>query len=104
MNKFTQIPEVIQEDIISGKLIGNDLVVYNYLISKASHGKPIFFTNEKIGKDLGGMSYGKISSSMSRLKKANHISRFKTYNKTGTKLNTMILKGGKSLIRGVPYN
>ena len=44
MKKFTQIPNVIQEDVISGKLIGNDLVVYSYLVSKASHGKPIFFS------------------------------------------------------------
>ena len=100
MRKFTQIPSAIQEDVINGKLIGNDLVVYNYLVSKAAHGKPIFFTNERIGRDLGGMSYGKISASLSRLKKAQHISRFKTYNRTATKLETAVLQGGKLKIRG----
>ena len=37
MKKFTQIPLAVQQDIINGKLIGNDLVVYNYLVSKAQH-------------------------------------------------------------------
>lgn len=100
MRKFTQIPSAIQEDVISGKLIGNDLVVYNYLVTKASHGRSIFFTNERIGKDLGGMSYGKISASLSRLKKAQHISRFKTCNRTATKLETAVLDGGKLIVRG----
>ena len=102
MKKFTQIPNSIQQDIIDGKLIGNDLVVYNYLVSKAAHGRPIFFTNERIGKDLGGMSYGKISASISRLKKAKHISRFKTYNRTGTTLETVVLQGGKVITKGHP--
>jgi hypothetical protein len=100
MKTFTQIPNEIQEDIISGKLIGNDLVVYNYLALKASHGKPIYFTNEKIGRDLGGMSYGKISASLSRLQKARHIARRKTCNNTETILKTVVLKGGKVLIKG----
>ena len=100
MRKFTQIPSAIQEDVIDGKLIGNDLVVYNYLVTKASHGKNIFFTNERIGKDLGGMSYGKISASLSRLKKAQHISIFKTCNRTATKLETVVLDGGKLIVRG----
>ena len=100
MKKFTQIPNEIQKDIIDGKLIGNDLVIYNYLVSKAAHGKPVFFTNEKIGNDLGGMSYGKISASLSRLKKAQHISRFKTCNRTATKLETAVLDGGKLIVRG----
>ena len=100
MRKFIQIPNAIQEDIVDGKLIGNDLVVYSYLVSKASHGKSIFFTNERIGKDLGGMSYGKISASLSRLRKANHISRQKTCNRTATKLQTAVLDGGKIIIRG----
>jgi hypothetical protein len=100
MKKFTQIPNAIQEDIVNGKLIGNDLVVYNYLVSKAAHGRPIFYTNERMGRELGGMSYGKISASLSRLKKANHISRFKTYNRTATKLETAVLQGGKMIVRG----
>jgi hypothetical protein len=100
MSKFIQIPLAIQEDIISGKLIGNDLVVYSYLVTKASHGKSIYFTNERIGKDLGGMSYGKISASLSRLKEAKHIMRRKTCNRTATTLTTAVLDGGKMLIRG----
>jgi len=100
MRKFTQIPNAIQEDIISGKLIGNDLVVYNYLVSKAAHGRKIYFSNERIGKDLGGMSYGKISASLSRLKNANHIIRKKTCNKTSTQLNTAVLDGGKTIVKG----
>ena len=47
MRKFIQIPMVIHQDVVKGKLIGNDLVVYNYLATKAGHGKPIFLTNEK---------------------------------------------------------
>ena len=104
MVKFIQIPTVIQEDVIKGKLIGNDLVVYSYLVSKASHGKAIYFTNSKIGEDLGGMSYGKISASLSRLSKARHIHRFKTCNKTGTILTTAVLDRGKLLIRGKNEN
>jgi len=100
MRKFIQIPSAIQEDVIDGKLIGNDLVVYSYLVSKASHGRTIFFTNERIGKDLGGMSYGKISASLCRLKNAKHISRYKTCNRTATKLETAVLDGGKLIIRG----
>ena len=99
MRKFIQIPTVVQEDVINGKLIGNDLLVYSYLVSKASHGKPIFFSNQKIGEDLGGMSYGKISASLSRLKKANHIARYKTQNKTATRLTTAVLDGGRIIIR-----
>ena len=100
MREFIQIPSAIQEDVIDGKLIGNDLVVYSYLVSKASHGRTIFFTNERIGKDLGGMSYGKISASLCRLKNAKHISRYKTCNRTATKLETAVLDGGKLIIRG----
>ena len=100
MKKFTQIPVVVQEDIINGNLIGNDLVVYNYLVSKASHGKPIFFSNERIGLDLGGMSYGKISGSLNRLAKAKHIKRKKTCNKTLTQLTTVVLGGDNVIIRG----
>ena len=101
MKKFTQIPLAIQQDIISGKLIGNDLVVYNYLVSKASHGKPIFFSNNRIGKDLGGMSYGKISASLGRLSQAKHIKRKKTCNKTLTQLTTLVIDQENMLIRGV---
>jgi|GEM_PF-6369384 len=100
MKTFMQIPLVIQEDVVSGKLIGNDLVVYNYLVCKASHGKPIFFSNERIGSDLGGMSYGKISASLGRLSRAKHIRRKKTCNKTLTQLTTVILGDKNSLIRG----
>lgn len=100
MSKFIQIPLAVQEDIINGKLIGNDLVVYSYLVTKASHGKSIYFTNERIGKDLGGMSYGKISASLTRLKDAEHIMRRKTSNRTATRLTTAVLDGGKVLIRG----
>ena len=100
MKKFLQIPTVVQEDVISGRLIGNDLVVYNYLVMKAGHGKCIFFSNERIGKDLGGMSYGKISASLSRLAKQKHILRRKTANKTATKLNTIVLEKGGLLVKG----
>ena len=100
MRKFIQIPMVIHQDVVRGKLIGNDLVVYNYLATKAGHGKPIFLSNEQIGEDLGGMSYGKISASMSRLKKAKHIHRFKTCNKMATVLKTLVVDKGRIKIRG----
>jgi hypothetical protein len=101
MKKFTQIPVEVQEDVINGRLIGNDLVVYNYLVAKASHGKPIFFSNERIGNDLGGMSYGKISGSLNRLAKAKHIKRKKTCNKTLTQLTTVVLGGDNVIVRGL---
>ena len=100
MKKFTQIPLAVQQDIINGKLIGNDLVVYNYLVSKASHGKPIYFSNDRIGKDLGGMSYGKISASLGRLSNAQHIVRKKTCNKTLTQLKTLVLNHNTMLVKG----
>jgi len=103
MRKFIQVPMEIQEDVISGKLIGNDLVVYNYLLTKGSHGKPFFFSNEKIGNDLGGMSYGKISASLGRLSKAQHIKRKKTCNKTSTQLLTFITNSKLIKIRGKLY-
>lgn len=99
MKKFIQIPVAVQQDVIEGNLIGNDLVVYNYLLSKAGHGKPIFFSNERIAKDLGGMSYGKISASLGRLYRAKHIKRRKTCNKMLTQLNTIVL-GGAVMVRG----
>ena len=99
MRKFIQIPTAIQQDVIEGKLIGNDLVVYNYLLSKAGHGKPIFFSNNKIAEELGGMSYGKISASMNRLSKLKHIKRKKTCNKMSTQLNTFVFNGNV-LVKG----
>ena len=99
MRKFIQIPTAVQQDVVNGKLIGNDLVVYNYLISKAGHGEPIFFSNNKIAEDLGVMSYGKISASMNRLSKLNHIKRRKTCNKMSTQLNTFVINGDV-LVRG----
>tara|TARA_Y100000592_G_C5313776_1_gene241462 strand:+ start:248 stop:592 length:345 start_codon:yes stop_codon:yes gene_type:complete len=101
MRKFTQIPTEVYQDVLNGNLIGNDLVVYNYLALKAGHGKPIFFSNERICNDLGGMSYGKISASLGRLRKAKHILRKKTQNKTLTQLKTLVING-KSIIRGEP--
>jgi hypothetical protein len=101
MKKFTQIPIVIYEDIVRGDLIGNDLVVYNYLVTKASHGKPIFFSNKQIGNELGGMSYGKISASLNRLVKAGHVSRRKTCNKCMTQLKTLVTKNREVMIKGV---
>lgn len=100
MKKFIQVPIEIQNDVIEGKLIGNDLLVYNYLVIKAGHGKPIYYSNERIGKDLGGMSYGKISASLNRLMKANHIKRRKTCNKTETQLKTLIRDSSNIIIRG----
>lgn len=99
MRKFIQIPMVIQEDVIRGRLIGNDLVVYSYLLTKGGHGKPIFFSNNKIAEDLGGMSYGKISASMKRLSENNHIKRRKTANKMLTQLKTFVIEG-KVLVNG----
>lgn len=100
MKKFIQIPNIIQQDIISGKLIGNDLVVYHYLVDKAGHGKPIYFSNNKIASELGGMSYGKISASLNRLQKANHIKRTKTARNTATQLKTVVIDSKNILIRG----
>lgn len=100
MKKFIQIPNIIQQDIISGKLIGNDLVVYHYLVDKAGHGKPIYFSNNKIASELGGMSYGKISASLNRLQKANHIKRTKTARNTATQLKTVVIDSNNILIRG----
>lgn len=100
LNKFTQIPFEIHLDIIKGKLISNDLLVYNYLVSKGSHGKAIYLSNKKIGQDLGGMSYGKISASLSRLNKSGHIQRIKTSNNTATVLKTLVLPKGELMIRG----
>jgi hypothetical protein len=100
MKKFIQVPVEIQNDVIDGKLIGNDLLIYNYLVIKAGHGKPIYYSNEKIGEDLGGMSYGKISASLNRLMKAKHIKRRKTCNKTETQLRTVIRDSNNILIRG----
>lgn len=93
MRKFIQIPMAVQQDVMDGKLIGNDLVVYNYLLSKAGHGEPIFFSNNRIAEDLGGMSYGKISASMNRLAKLSHIKRRKTSNKMLTQLKTLVING-----------
>lgn len=99
MRKFIQIPMEVQQDVIKGELIGNDLVVYNYLLEKGGHGKPIFFSNDRIAEDLGGMSYGKISASMGRLSKRKHILRKKTSNKMQTQLNTFVINGNV-LVRG----
>lgn len=100
MKKFIQIPNVIQEDVISGKLIGNDLLVYSYLVNKAGHGKPIYFSNNKIAGELGGMSYGKISASLNRLQRANHIKRTKTSHNTATQLKTVVIDANNILIKG----
>ncbi|NDG51697.1 MAG: hypothetical protein EBY39_01555 [Flavobacteriia bacterium] len=100
MKKFIQMPLVLQDDVIDGKLIGNDLLIYCYLLTKASHGEPIFFSNKKIGDDLGGMSHGKVSASLSRLSSAGHIRRFRTCNKTGTQLKTIVRNKGNITIRG----
>lgn len=100
LNKFTQIPFEVHLDIIKGKLISNDLVVYNYLVSKGAHGKAIYLSNKKMGGDLGGMSYGKISASLSRLNRAGHIERTKTSNNTATILKTLVLAKGELMIRG----
>ena len=100
MQKFIQVPTVVQDDVLSGKLIGNDLVTYNYLLSKAGHGKPIYFSNKKIADDLGGISNGKISASLGRLTKAKHIKRKKTANKTLTQLTTLVLDSDNIYIKG----
>ena len=100
MKKFVQIPNIIQEDIISGKLIGNDLVIYHYLVDKAGHGKPIYFSNNKMASELGGMSYGKISASLNRLQKANHIKRTKTAHNTATQLKTVVIDANNILVKG----
>lgn len=100
MKKFIQIPLAIQEDIILGNLIGNDLVVYSYLVDKAGHGKPIYFSNNKIAGELGGMSYGKISASLNRLHKAKHILRKKTAGNTMTQLKTVVINSKNILIKG----
>lgn len=94
------MPLVIQSDVIKGKLIGNDLLIYSYLLTKAGHGEPIFFSNKKIGDDLGGMSHGKVSASLSRLSSAGHIRRFRTCNKTGTQLKTIVKEKGNVIVRG----
>ena len=49
MRKFIQTPMAIQDDVLMGRLIGNDLVVYNYLAIKGAHGKPFFFSNQRMG-------------------------------------------------------
>jgi|TARA_B100001765_G_scaffold190164_1_gene136803 hypothetical protein len=100
MQKFVQVPTIIQEDVLSGKLIGNDLVLYNYLLSKAGHGKPIYFSNKRIADDLGGISNGKVSASLGRLSKAKHIKRKKTANKTLTQLTTLVLDSENIYIKG----
>jgi len=45
------------------------------------------------------MSYGKISASMKRLSKNNHIKRRKTANKMLTQLKTFVIEG-KVLVNG----
>ena len=103
MRKFIQTPMVIQDDVLMGRLIGNDLVVYNYLAIKGAHGKPFFFSNQRIGDDLGGMSYGKVSASLNRLARARHIKRVKTCNKTSTQLLTFVSPDKKLKVRGADY-
>jgi hypothetical protein len=100
MQKFIQVPVSVQEDVLSGKLIGNDLVLYNYLLLKAGHGKPIYFSNKKIASDLGGISNGKVSASLGRLSRAKHIKRKKTANKTLTQLATLVLDSDHIYIKG----
>ena len=100
MQKFIQVPIAVQEDVLSGKLIGNDLVLYNYLLAKAGHGKPIYFSNKKISEDLGGISNGKVSASLGRLARAKHILRKKTANKTLTQLTTGVLDKDNIYVKG----
>ncbi len=103
MRKFIQTPMAIQDDVLMGRLIGNDLVVYNYLAIKGAHGKPFFFSNQRMGDDLGGMSYGKVSASLNRLARARHIKRVKTCNKTSTQLLTFVGADKKMKVRGINY-
>ena len=102
MRKFTQVPNRILKDVLDGELIGNDLVVYIHLLNKAGHGKPIYLTNEKIGKDLGGMSVGKISASLNRLSRTGHIKRRKTSTRTETTLKTFVQSSKRMYVKGKP--
>jgi hypothetical protein len=98
--KFIAIPSAIYSDLISGKMIASDLMIYMYLCSKAAHGKPIFTPRSRMISDLGDISLSRLNSSLKRLTKSGHIRRKKLNGVTSTKLLTFVKDKNNILIKG----
>ncbi len=98
--KFISIPSAIYSDLISGKMIASDLMIYMYLCSKAAHGKPIFTPRSKMISDLGHISLSRLNSSLKRLIDSGHIKRRKLNGVTSTRLLTFVKDKNNILIKG----
>ncbi|NDG52462.1 MAG: hypothetical protein EBY39_05490 [Flavobacteriia bacterium] len=79
--KFVQVPMEIIDDIENGKLIGNDVFTYIYLVNqtKIAGGKFLLKTENEIASELiinnKKSSTSRITKSLKRLKDAGHIIR-----------------------------
>ncbi len=88
--KFITIPVSIMDDVISGKLISTDVMIYMFLSSKCSHGKRVFMSRKKMRDGLGGVSVSRLSASLGRLSSAGHLEREKLNGITSTRLLTFV--------------
>ena len=98
--KFISIPSAIYADLISGKMIASDLMVYMYLCSKGAHGKPIYISRQKMINDLGDISLSRLNSSLKRLIDAEHITRRRLNGATSTRLLTFVKDRNNILVKG----
>lgn len=99
--KFISIPSAVYRDLVSGSMIASDLMVYMYLASKASHGKPIYTNRDSMVKDLGGISLSRLNSSFGRLSECGHIRRKKLNGTTSTQLLTFVRDRNNISVKGL---
>ena len=98
--KFITIPREIYLDVVEKRIIPTDILVYMYLCSKGSHGKPIYLNRLRMCKDLGGISLSKLADSLKRLIGSGHLERSKLNGSTSTALLTFVKDRNNIYIKG----
>jgi len=98
--KFITIPREIYLDVVSKRIIPTDILVYMYLCSKGSHGRPIYLNRLRMCKDLGGISLSKLADSLKRLIGSGHLQRSNLNGATSTELLTFVKDRNNIYIKG----
>lgn len=98
--KFISIPSAVYKDLVRGRMIASDLMVYMYLCSKAAHGKPIYTNREIMIEDMGGISLSRLTASFKRLSSCGHIKRKRLNGTTSTQLLTYVKDKNNISIKG----
>ena len=94
------VPEVVVEEVLSGRLKHTDLTIYFTLLRKSFNGKEFLLNTNELAKETK-CHPNTVRSSLKRLTSAGHVSQNKSWGGYHTKLET-IVKEGKTYIKGSP--